>query len=149
MSDLSKMISTAHDVNARFDGMLFRAKVRDSGEARVSAILCLTICEQFAAALHLIEGGFCTHALIIVRSMLEGLATLLNLVNDPTYLDQMKFENARSDIILFDEYAVAPDMEENKEAIETLRSWNDKAQPVRDDLKAKGFKPESVTEKFK
>jgi Family of unknown function (DUF5677) len=149
MPDLPKMITAAHKAKERFDEMLLRANVQDSGEARVAATLCLTICEQFAAALHLVEGGFSTHAPIIARSMLEGLASLLNLVKDPNYLDQMRFENARADVILFEAYAADPEMQENKEAIATLTQRKDKAQPVRDALRAKGVKPKGVIEQFK
>jgi hypothetical protein len=42
--------------------------------------------------------------------MLEGLASLLNLTEDPNYLDQMRFESARADITLCEEYAADPDM---------------------------------------
>jgi hypothetical protein len=149
VSDISKMLAAAHEMKRQFDEMFFRANVQDSGEERVSATLCLTIAEQFAAALHLIDGGFSSHAPIIVRSMLEGLASLLNLVNDPRYLDQMRFDNARSNIILFDEYAADPGMQDNKEALSTLASWKEQDEPIRDDLVAKGFKRQDVIEKFK
>jgi hypothetical protein len=149
MPDLPKMLSTAHDVKYRFDDLLFRAKVQDSGEARISATICLTIAEQFAAVLCLVEGGHSSHAPIIVRSMLEGLAELLNLVNDSNYLNQMKFDNARSDVILFEEYSTDPEMQEDAEAIATLAEWKAKAQPIRDMLAARGFQKQGVIEKFK
>ena len=149
MPDLPKILVAAHEVKIRFDEMLLRANVHDSGEARVAAILCLTVSEQFAAALHLVEGGFSTHAPIIVRSMLEGLASLLNLVKDPNYLDQMKFEDARANVILFEGYAADPDMREDNEAIATLAAWKAKAQPVRDALKATGIKHQGIIEQFK
>src|ERR1700693_1927342 len=144
MPNLAKMIAAANESRGRFDEIIWRMKVLDSGEARVSATLCLTISEQFGAALHLIESGFSTHAPIIVRSMLEGLASLLNLVNDPNYVDQLKFEDARSNVVLFKEYADVPDMKENKEAIATLKAGEDRAQQVLGELEAKGLKPQST-----
>jgi len=149
MSDLPKKLAAAHEVKHLLDELLARAKVNDSGEARVSATLCLTIAEQFAAALCLIEGGFSSHAPIIVRSMLEALASLFNLVHDAKYLDQLRFDNARSDVILFDEYAADSEMKENKDAIAKLAEWKAKAQPVRDELAARGFRRQDVIEKFK
>jgi hypothetical protein len=149
MPDALKMVRAAHEVKERFDEMLLRANVQDSGEARVSATLSLTISEQFAATLHLVEGGFSTHAPVVVRSMLEGLASLVNLTNDPNYLDQMRFESARADVTLFEEYAADPEMKEDKEAIATLAAWKVKAQPVRDALKEKGLKPQGIIEQFR
>jgi hypothetical protein len=149
MPDLPKMITAAHAAKKRFDEILRRVRVQDSGEARVSATLCLTISEQFAAALHLIQGGYSTHAPVIVRSMLEGLADLLNLVKDANYLDQMRFENARADVILFEEFAADPEMQEDKEAIAALTAWKAKAQPIRDELRAKGIKPQGIVDQFK
>lgn len=149
MLDISKMLLVSHKVKSSFDEILFTANVQESGEARISAHLYLTISEQFAAVLHLIEGGHSSHAPIIVRSMLEGLASLCNLVSDPAYLEQMKFDNARSDVILFTEYAANPSMQDDKEAIAKLRSWKDQAQPLLDELKTKGYKKQELIEKFK
>jgi len=143
------MLTAAHSIKAQLDDLLLRGKVQDSGEARVAATLCLTIAEQFAAALNLVEGGFSSHAPIVVRSMLEGLANLLNLVNDPNYLDQIRFDNARSDVILFTEYAADPGMQDNVEAQENLARWKAAAEPVRDELRALGFDKMDVYQKFK
>jgi Family of unknown function (DUF5677) len=150
MPDIPKMLSAAHTIKAQLDDeILLKINVQDSGEARVSATLCLSIAEQFAATLHLIEGGFSAHAPIIVRSMLEGLANLLNLVRDANYLNQINFDNARNDVILFTEYAAVPDMQDNKEALATLAAWKKRAEPIRDELSAKGFQKQDVIEKFK
>ena len=149
MADIPKMLTAAHEIKCQYDIVLMRANVQDSGEARVSASLCLTIAEQFAAILCLAERGFSSHAPILVRSMLEGLANLINLANDPNYLEQIRYENARSDVILFDEYASDPDIQKDHEAIATLARWKDKAKPVRDELADRGFKNVDVKEKFK
>jgi hypothetical protein len=149
MADIPKLLAAAHEVKRLYDEVLMRANVQDSGEARISATLCLTIAEQFGAMLCLTDGGFSSHAPILVRSMLEGLANLINLVNDANYLDQIRYENARSDVILFDEYAADPEMQNDKEAIATLANWKSKAQPIRDELAGKGFKKQDVIAKFK
>lgn len=146
---LVEMIAAAHAAKHRFDELLLRAKVSDSGEARVATTMTLTISEQFAAVLHLLEEGFSTHAPIIARSMLEGLADLLNLAKDPAYLDQLRFNDARSNVTLFEEYAQVPDMQEEKEAIATLKDWKEQAQPVLEELGAKGFKKLPAIESFK
>lgn len=149
MEDIPKMLAAAHEIKRLYDEVLMRANVHDSGEARVSASLCLTIAEQFAAMLCLAEGGFSSHAPIMVRSMLEGLANLINLVNDANYLNQIRYENARSDVILFDEYAADPEIQKDIDAIATLSSWKDKAKPVRDELAGMGFQKQDVIAKFK
>lgn len=143
------MLATGHTVKSQLDELILRAKVADSGEARVAASLCLTIAEQFGATLHLIEGGFSAHAPIMVRSMLEGLAGLLNLAKDPNYLEQMRYDNARSDVILFDAYAADHSMQDDKDAIAQLAAWKEKSLPLRDELKNKGYQKQEVIEKFK
>ena len=149
MPDMTQMLAAAHAMKNEFEEIILRASVKDSGEARVSATLCLTIAEQFAATLHLIEGGYSTHAPILVRSMLEGLANLICLVDDPNYLNQIRLENARSNVILFNEYAADPDMQENKDALAILAEWRARDEPVRDELSARGFRKQDVIEKFK
>lgn len=149
MADIPKMLAAGREIKHRYDEVLIQANVQDRGEARVSASLCLTIAEQFDAMLCLIAGGFSSHAPILVRSMLEGLANLINLVNEPGYLQQIRYENARSDVILFDEYASDPEIQRDREAIAKLAEWKDKAKPVRDELADKGFKTLDVQEKFR
>jgi hypothetical protein len=149
MPDIPKMLETAKGIKQRYDEILLRAQVTDSGEARVSASLCLTISEQFAGTVCLVENGFSSHAPTLVRPMLEGLANLINLVEDANYLDQIRFENARSDAIMFDEFAADPGIQEDKQAIATLASWREKAVPLRDELASKGFGEKTVPTKLR
>lgn len=149
MPNIPAMLIAAHNIKAQLDALLLRARVQDSGEHRVAATLCLTIAEQFSATLHLIEGGFSSHAPVMVRSMLEGLANLLNLVNDPAYVDQIRYDNARADVVLFTEYAADPEMQDNADALETLARWKAIAEPVRDELEAKGYGKLDVYQRFK
>ena len=97
MPNITSMLVAAHDIKAQLDVLLLRGRVQDSGEHRVAATLCLTIAEQFAATLHLIEGGFSSHAPVMVRSMLEGHANLLNVVKDSTFVEQIRYDNARAE----------------------------------------------------
>ena len=89
MPDIPQLLAEADAAKLRLDGLLFRVNVQDSGEARVAATLCLTIAEQFAGVLHLVRGGFSSHAPILVRSMLEGLADLLNFSGRRRWVDQL------------------------------------------------------------
>lgn len=149
MADLPTLLAIANCLKLNLDELLLRAKVQDSGEARVAITLCLTISEQYAAALHMIEGGFSSHAPTLVRSMLEGQAAVFNLVADPAYLDQMRFDNARADVTLFTEYVADPGMQDDPDALERLAAFKAQAEPVRDELKAKGYKKQDVIEKFR
>lgn len=149
MPNIPAMLVAAHNIKAEIDGMLLRAQVQDSGEHRVAATLCLTIAEQFAATLLLIEGGSSSHAPVMVRSMLEGHANLLNLVGNSAFVDQMRYDNARADIVLFTEYAADPEMQGNTDAQEKLARWKADAEPVRDELEAKGYGKLDVYQRFK
>lgn len=149
MPNIPAMLAAAHEIKAQFDVLLLRGHVQDSGEHRVAATLCLTIAEQFAATLHLIEGGFSSHAPVMVRSMLEGHANLLNVVRDPAFVDQIRYDNARADVVLFTEYAADPEMQDDTEAQETLAKWKAVAEPVRDELEAKGYGRLEVCQRFR
>ena len=144
-----KWCKTAQGLKKKFDDLLFRVKVNDSGEARVATAMVLTISEEFAAFLCLVEGNFSSHEPIMVRSMLEGLANLINLVNDATNLNQIRFENARSDVTLFEEYEAFPEMQNEKEAIARLKTWADLAHPIRYSLKGSVAQKQRIDEKFK
>ena len=61
----------------------------------------------------------------------------------------MRYDNAVCDITLFEEYAADPEMQEDKQAIAKLTERKAKAQPVHDELAAKGFRQQNVIEKFK
>jgi hypothetical protein len=149
MPNIPAMLAAAHEIKAQLDELLLRARVQDSGEHRVAATLCLTIAEQFAATLHLIEGGFSSHAPVMVRSMLEGHSNLLNLVSDPAFVEQITYDNARANIVLFTEYAADPGMQDNDDAQETLSRWKADAEPLRDELEAKGYGKLDVYQRFK
>lgn len=149
MPRLNELIGTAKAAKDQVDVILLKAIVSDSGEARVAASLCLSIAEQFAATILLVEGQHSAQAAIIVRSMLEGLADLLNLVRDPKYLDQMRLENAQSDVVLFKGFLDDNSIREDLTAIKTLNAWRAKALPIRDQLRSEGLGRQQVKQKFK
>ncbi|CAB3762871.1 hypothetical protein LMG29660_04598 [Burkholderia puraquae] len=149
MANIPAMLAAADDIKQKLDALLLRANVQDAGEHRVAATLCLTIAEQFAATLHLIKGGFSSHAPVMVRSMLEGYANLLNLVKDPEFVNQIRYDNARADVVLFTEYAANPEMQDNAEAQKTLAKWKADAEPVREELETKGYGKLDVYQRFK
>ena len=117
---MSKLTDTAHDAKQLCDALLLRANVNDSGEARVAAMLCLTVCEQFAAVVHLVEGGFSAHTSVMERSMLEELAILLNLVKYPQYLDQIHFDNMRAEAVLYSEIIAYPEVGKDQQTLAAL-----------------------------
>ena len=149
MPNITAMLAAAREIKAQLDVLPLRGRVQDSGEHRVSATLCLTIAEQFAVTLHLIEGGFSSHAPVMVRSMLEGHANLLNVVRDPAFVDQIRYDNARADVVLFTEYTADPEMQDNANAQETLAKWKADAEPIRDKREAKGYGKLDVYQRFK
>lgn len=147
MPEIAKLLEVAFAAAAKVDEFIVRAAVSDNGESRVGASLFLSISEQFAATVDLIADGHSSQAPILVRSMLEGMANLVCLALDPAYLDQIRYEDVRSNAILFAEYMAVPDMD--AEAIQTLQEWSDKAVPLRREFEAKGFKAQDAISKFK
>ncbi|WP_071117081.1 DUF5677 domain-containing protein [Chromobacterium sphagni] len=149
MPNISAMTAKAHKIKESLDELLLRGSVLDSGEHRVAATLYLTIAEQFAATLHLIEGGFSSHASAMVRSMLEGHANLLNLIKDSAFVDQIRYDNARADIVLFTEYAADSEMQQDPDAQRKLAEWKAQADPIKVELEGKGYGKLDVYQRFK
>lgn len=119
-----------------WEKLIARANVADSGEARIGACLILTTFEQFRAALCLIDAGHASHAAAPIRSMLEGVAEVANLSADPKYLDQLRWENARSNLALFNDILGLTDAPE--EMLKEVARWKSIEEPVRDELAKDG-----------
>jgi hypothetical protein len=149
MKDIAEMLIRAERFKADVDKLLERVQVADAGEHRIAATLFLTIAEQFAATVYLVRGGFSSHAPLVMKSMLEALVSLLSLVKDPTHLDQMRFKDASENIKLFSEYAADTEMAQDQDAVKTLMDWKAKAEPVYQELSAKGVKNRKLVEDFK
>lgn len=130
-----------------FEVLLGRANVADSGEARIGACLTLTIFEQFRSALCLIDAGYASHAAGPIRSMLEGVADLLILSKNSNYLDQLHYENARSNVALFNELLKlknVPDV-----MAEKVGEWRGHDEPIRKRLRKAGHEKLAIEEKLK
>jgi hypothetical protein len=149
MEDLKAMLERAERFKSDVDTWLAALQVTDSGEHRIAASLFLTIAEEFAATLYLVRGGFSAHAPLVMKSMLEALGSLLNLVKDPAYLDRMRFKDAAANITLFTEYAADPGMAQDQEAVKTLMEWKAKTEPVFQDLSGRRVTAPKVLEDFK
>ncbi|MFX1716742.1 DUF5677 domain-containing protein [Paraburkholderia sp. A1RO-5L] len=130
-----------------FEALIGRANIADSGEARIGASLTLTIFEQFRSALCLIDGGYASHAAGPIRSMLEGVADLMNLSKDADYLDQLHYENARSNVALFNDLLKLKNVPD--EMAETVGKWRDIEKPIRNKLEKTGHGKIAIEKKLK
>lgn len=136
MSDLHRLHNTAQAIIEMFEGTVSNAEVPPDTEwAEFAACLTLTTFEQFHAALHLIDAKLASHAAGPVRSMLEGVAELLNLCADPEYFQTMRYNSARENIALFEEFKKSTDVPD--EITQALAEWDAQDRPTRDELKPK------------
>ena len=148
MSKPYEMISAAEKIGAIFEALLEKVEVQDSGEARISACLILTIAELYIAMLNVIQSRAQSHAPVLIRSMHEALVDLQNLVANSSYVDQMRFDNADQMLKTSDGFQEAPSLKDNKEALNTLAEWSARERKTYDELKAKGYKPLNVFDRF-
>ncbi|WP_321950397.1 DUF5677 domain-containing protein [Burkholderia cenocepacia] len=147
MTDIASKRAAALTILAGFEDLLGRANISDAGEARMCACLTLTIFEQFRSAMCLIDNGLGTHAAGPIRSMLEGVADLVNLAKDPNYLSQLHYDDARSNVALYDD---AMGLENVPPHIsEFLREKRDRDEPVRKELREAGVGKLYVEERLK
>ena len=130
-----------------FEKLIARANVEDSGEARIGACLILTIFEQFRAAMCLIDAGHASHAAGPIRSMLEGVADLMNLSASADYLDQLRWENARANVAMFNDILTLDNAPE--EMTRTVGEWKARDEPVRDELAKAGRERIQLEQKLK
>ncbi|SIO39663.1 hypothetical protein SAMN05444172_1593 [Burkholderia sp. GAS332] len=129
-----------------FEVLLGRANIADSGEARIGASLTLTIFEQFRSALCLVDAGYASHAAGPIRSMLEGVADLMNLSKSADYLDQLHYEDARNNVALFNGVlkvnGISDEMAEMAAEMVSIET------PIRDTLKKAGHKKIYIDQKL-
>lgn len=130
-----------------FEDLLGRANIADSGEARIGASLTLTILEEFRSALCLIDAGYASHAAAPIRSMLEGVADLMNLSKDAEYLDQLHYENARSNVALFNDMLKLKGIPD--ETAEKVDEWKGIEKPIRNRLEKAGYDKIAIERKLK
>ena len=144
---LRPILEAAVKARDLFGNLAMKANVRADEPALIGTGLCLTIQELFASVICLMDNGLGSHAPAHARTMLEALADLRNLANDPSYLEQMRFDDAKANLKLFAGYEAIEGMPQD--AIKTLKKWSAKAQPVFDAGKASGFKKQQIEEKLK
>lgn len=130
-----------------YEVLVGRANVADSGEARIGASLTLTIFEQFRSALCLIDAGYASHAAGPIRSMLEGVADLMNLSKDAGYLNQLHFDDARGNVALFDDAMRLGNVP--NEIADKLRERRDRDEPSRKELRKAGYEKLAIEERLK
>jgi hypothetical protein len=139
--------AAASTILADFEGLIGRANVADSGEARIGACLTLTIFEQFRSALCLVDAGYATHAAAPIRSMLEGVADLMNLSKSEDYLDQLHYEDARSNVAMFNGILKLNGVP--GEIAEMAAERVSIEMPIRDRLKEEGHEKIAIEQKLK
>jgi hypothetical protein len=62
--------------------------------------------------------------------MLDELADLRNLVDDPTYLDQLQFEDARNNVQMVNNFKSDPDVKNDPATLLALKEAVQKYQPI-------------------
>ena len=148
MPDIQKMLLAAGLIKQHCDTFILRAKVTDSEVARAAAHLCLTIAEQFDATTCLIENQMSSHAPIMVRPMLEGMADLYILVDDATHLDQMAYDSARSGAKSYELMATFAEMQDDRGAFASIQAAAALSVMERDRLKKDGLRPQKIEDKL-
>jgi len=145
--ELDKAYKAANVIVEMFEDILERAQVpSDSEQAELAACLTLTIFEQFHSAVCLMEADLASHAAGPIRSMLEGVADLQNLCHCSAYVDQMRYQSARENVALFDEFGASAGVTEDMAS--TLAEWDALDRPIRDELRTRGFKELKLKEKL-
>jgi hypothetical protein len=130
-----------------YEVLLGRANIADSGEARIGASLILTIFEQFRSALCLVDAGYGSHAAGPIRSMLEGVADLMNLSKNAAYLDQLHYENARYNVTLYNELLRLKGVPH--EMATKVGAWMAVEKPIRNRLEKAGLTKKAIEQKLK
>ena len=149
MTDSSALLSAAENIGSSFEGLLAKASVQASGEARVAACLCLTIAELHIGVIAVLNSRAQSHAPVLIRSMHEALVDLKNIVENPAHVDQIRFDNAVQALKTFKGFRDDPEMQDEQDVQKTLGEWFAKEQKTYDELSEKGFKSLTVFDKFR
>jgi hypothetical protein len=118
-----EVITLGIAIAERLDGMLAGARYKSADQAQHCARICLTIAEVFNGVLALLESPAQTHAPVLARTMVEALVDLKNLVADPDYLDQLRFDNADQQLKTFAGFRDDPDVGLDEEERRGLDRW--------------------------
>jgi hypothetical protein len=148
-SNPQSLLAAAEQISRILEGLLARAKVRGPEVARVSGYLSLTIAELYAAVLAVLRSTAPSHAPVLVRSMHEALADLRNLVANPDYLNQMRYDNAEQMLRTCDGFMQDPDLRGMEEVQKNMGEWRAAEQRIYDELHPRGYRPFGPSKKFK
>lgn len=140
MPEVRALLVAARRINAITDEVVLRAQVNNTAEARAAACFYLSLAEQFSATLLLISNRHSSHAPPLLRSMLEGLVDLKNLITDPAYLDQIKLNDATEDLKTFESFANDPALLGNQETQADLAVWRANGTRLRTELLQRGVR---------
>lgn len=152
MTEISRaaILETAKDVKEHFELIWAGSKPRIR-HLRDNVAVCLitTILEQYCALLAVLREGMTSHAFNHLRGMLESFADLMNILRDAEYLQQLKFEDASNQLVMYRA------LEENCDAtqsfpvsLEHIASWIVFYESVITESKAKGCKRQTIKDKL-
>lgn len=79
------------------ESWLLNAHINATEESQVAGLYVLSIFEQFQATLCLLDRGLGMHCSCQIRSMLEHLTDLINVLKTPDYCRQLQKESVHSD----------------------------------------------------
>ncbi|MDD4911548.1 MAG: DUF5677 domain-containing protein [Sideroxydans sp.] len=111
---------------------------------RLKAALFLAIAEQFEASLQLARLGMASHASVHVRSMLEGLVYMHMLSKDGKYVEQMKYNQLRSEKKVYE--SLLKDVNLPAEYRLILQARMDECKPRFETMYANGMRPGKITD---
>lgn len=95
------MLCAAQQIKSRLDDLVQTASIHDGEPWNVSSKLYATIANQFEVVSLLIRHNFIFDAFIIVRSMTEGFVDLLTIIDNPEYINEIKYYDEHETCKLF------------------------------------------------
>ncbi|KGC40435.1 DUF5677 domain-containing protein [Burkholderia pseudomallei] len=120
-----RLVLAGCEANRAFEEILVRMEMNDTTQARAAAMLVASIAEMANAAMLLMGMPLQSHALVLLRSMLEALVDLKCLIMDDGYLDQLEFDDALQLVRVFRDFAAVPgfmDDEERRQQLGEMRA---------------------------
>lgn len=147
-ADPKALLATAAQIAETLEALLAKAKVKGNEQAHISGYLALTIAELYSAFVAVLRSSAPSHGPVLVRSMHEALADLRNLVADPAYVNQIRYDNAEQMLRTCDGFMQDPDLRDMEEVQREMGKWRAVEQVIYDDLHQKGYRPFGPSKKF-
>lgn len=156
MNDANSVITAAEKISKAAGNLIHNMRPSQGGPDRLKAALFLAIAEHFEVSLRLASVGMASHASIHVRSMLEGLVHMKLLGKEDKYVEQMKYNQLRSekkvyesllkDVNLPAEYRLSlqAKLDECEPHFQTLHATGLRKRIISDDIVAAGLADLSV-----